>query len=144
MSSCCLSDSVAIIDGVCPNCGASCRRVENKTIFHQVKFPENQDLPEGDYFFCESRLCNIAYFSSNGHFFIKQQLRTLREIEDNKLCYCFDINEDYYLSILNDVNAAKKIKEFVIQRTKSKECACSVKNPSGQCCLAKFNALDNS
>ena len=86
--------------------------------------------------------CPVGYFSSTGHIIPKHSLRTYQEIEDDKLCYCFDINAEHYLSALN-ANNAEKIKNFVIQKTKSGDCACDIKNPSGQCCLAKFKTLEN-
>ncbi len=30
-----------------------------------------------------------------------------------------------------------------MQRTKAGECACEIRNPSGQCCLANFKRLEN-
>ncbi|MCX7067587.1 MAG: hypothetical protein NTW85_07850 [Methylococcales bacterium] len=141
MSSCCSNHATKIITGICPQCGESCKSVEHKTLYHQVKFPENQKISLDKYYFCSSEKCPVGYFSSTGHAISKQQLRTYQEIEDDKLCYCFDINADHYLSALT-ANNAETLKNFVIQKTKSGDCACDIKNPSGQCCLAKFKALE--
>jgi hypothetical protein len=137
MSNCCSNYSAKITTATCPKCGVFCKRVENKTLYHQVKFPENSALSADKYYFCPSKECTVGYFSGNGHIISKQHLRTYQEIKDDKLCYCFDINADHYLSVLH-TNNADAIKNFVIQRTKSGDCACDIKNPSGQCCLAKF------
>lgn len=142
MSDCCSNHVTKIITRICPKCGVSCKSVENKTLFHQVKFPENQIILEENYYFCVSKNCPVGYFSSTNHIIPKHSLRTYQEIEDDKLCYCFDINTEQYLSALKVNNADNdKIKKFVIQKTKSGDCACEVKNPSGQCCLAKFRNL---
>lgn len=140
MSNCCSNHTTKIITGICQKCGVSCKSVENKTLLHQIKFPENTRLSLDKYYFCLSKECSVGYFSSIGQIIPKQSLRTYQEIEDDKLCYCFDINADHYLSALT-ANNADAIKNFVIQKTKSEDCACDVKNPSGQCCLAKFKAL---
>jgi len=140
MSDCCSNHITKIITGICPKCGMSCKSVENKTLYHQVKFPENQIILEESYYFCVSKNCPVGYFSSTDNIIPKHSLRTYQEIEDDKLCYCFDINTKQYLSALK-ANNADKIKNFVIQKTKSGDCACEVKNPSGQCCLAKFRNL---
>lgn len=140
MSSCCSNHATKIITGICPQCGESCKSVEHKTLYHQVKFPENQTILEDKYYFCAVKNCTVGYFSSTEHIIPKQSLRTYQEIEEDKLCYCFDINTKQYLSALK-ANNAEKIKNFVIQKTKSGDCACDVKNPSGQCCLAKFKPL---
>ncbi len=143
MSSCCSDHATKIITGSCPKCGVFCKSIDNKTLYHQVKFPENQAAFQGKYYFCPSKECTVGYFSSTGHAIPKQHLRTYQEFKDDKLCYCFDINASYYLSALT-ANNADVIKNFVIQKTKSGDCACDVRNPSGQCCLAKFKILEKN
>ncbi|MDP2903400.1 MAG: hypothetical protein Q8N96_09885 [Methylovulum sp.] len=143
MSSCCSNHATKIITGMCPQCGESCKSVEHKTLYHQVKFPENQAVFQETYYFCPAKDCSVGYFSSTGHIIAKQSLRTYQEIEDDKLCYCFDINTEQYLSALT-ANNAEPIKNFVIQKTKSGDCACEIKNPSGQCCLANFKMLEKN
>lgn len=140
MSNCCSNHATKIVGETCPKCKTACKSVEHKTLYHQVRFPENTTLDSDKYYFCSAKECSVGYFSGTGHVIPKQQLRTYQEIEDDKLCYCFDINADHYLSALK-ANNAETIKNFVIQKTKSGECACEVKNPSGQCCLAKFKTL---
>lgn len=143
MSNCCSNHATKIITGICPKCGVSCKSVENKTLYHQVRFPENTTLGSDKYYFCPSKECSVGYFSSTGQIIPKCDLRTYQEIEADKLCYCFDIDVAHYLSALK-ANNAETIKNFVIEKTKSGECACDVKNPSGQCCLAKFKMLATS
>lgn len=128
MSSCCSNHAAKIITGICPKCGVSCKSVENKTLYHQIKFPENQVAFQEKYYFCPAEECSVGYFSSTNHIIPKQFLRTYQEIEDDKLCYCFDIKTEQYLSALK-ANNAETIKNFVIQKTKSGECACEVKKP---------------
>ncbi len=140
MSNCCSNHSKTNT-AMCPSCGLSGKRVELKTLYHQIRFPENSELSSGTYFFCLSKECAVGYFLDTGHIIPKQHLRTFQEIEDDKLCYCFDINTEHYLSALN-ANNADTIKNFVVQRTKSGDCACDIKNPSGQCCLAKFKSSE--
>lgn len=139
--SCCANHSLKIMTETCPKCGDVCRNVENKTLYHQVMFPENQTILEDQYYFCCAKTCTVGYFSNTGHIISKKRLRTYNEIEGDKLCYCFDISTNQYLSALK-ANNAEKIKNFVIQKTKSGVCACEIKNPSGQCCLANFKHLE--
>jgi Zinc binding domain len=138
MSDCCANISPKkTVTQACHQCATVCKPVELRTLYHQVKFPENQGIISDSYYFCPSKDCAIAYFSSTGNNIPKQQLTTYQDIQNDKLCYCFDINASDYLSALSTGNA-EAIKNFVIQRTKSGECACEIRNPSGQCCLAKF------
>lgn len=140
MSDCCSNHSTKITTETCPKCGESCKSVEHKTLYHQVMFPENQAVFQDKYYFCPAKECPVGYFSSAEQIIPKQSLRTYQEIEGDKLCYCFDISANQYSSDLK-ANNAETIKNFVIQKTKSGDCACEIKNPSGQCCLAKFKLI---
>jgi hypothetical protein len=140
MSNCCSNHATKIVGETCPKCKTACKSVELKTLYHQVRFPENTTLGSDKYYFCSSKECSIGYFSSSGQIIPKSYLRTYQEIKNDKLCYCFDIDAAHYLSALN-ANDADALKNFVIEKTKSGDCACEVKNPSGQCCLAKFKTL---
>lgn len=140
MSDCC-SNASAKTKQVCPDCGSTCIKVGMATLFHQVRFPENQQLAVDDYYFCSSTQCPVAYFSVAGKIVPKQHLRTFQAIQNGKLCYCFDIDAEQYLSALK-VNRGAPIKNWVVQRTQSGDCACVIRNPSGQCCLAHFKRLE--
>jgi hypothetical protein len=112
-----------------------------RTIYHQLRFPENQSIASGSYYFCTDKTCSVGYFSLGGRVIPKQHLRSYKEIENDKLCYCFDIDATPYISALKDKTAGP-IKNFVIQKTKSGDCACDIRNPAGQCCLANFKQLE--
>ena len=137
MPDCCSGTPSKSITQACPQCSAACKSVKMRTLYHQVRFPENQDIPSDTYYFCPSKNCSIAYFSLAGNSVPKLHLTTYQEIQKDKLCYCFDIDSAPYLLALR-ADKADPIKDFVIKRTKSGECACVLRNPSGQCCLAKF------
>jgi hypothetical protein len=112
-----------------------------RTLYHQVRFPENQALITDSYYFCPVKTCPIAYFSNAGNTISKQYLRSYQAIQSDTLCYCFDIDTEQYLSALKD-QRAEPIKTFVMQRTQAEECACEIRNPSSQCCLANFKHLE--
>ncbi len=141
MSDCCSKSSSKSSQKVCPECGGSCRGVEMITLFHNVKFPNNQTIEEGDYYFCASEKCETGYFTAFGTIIPKAQLKANREIQQGWLCYCYDISVAQYRDALQ-ANTAEPIKTFVIEQTKSGSCACEIRNPSGQCCLAKFRQLE--
>ena len=141
MSDCCCPNTPAKNKQLCPECGVICKGVAMPTLYHQVRFPENQILITDSYYFCPSKTCAIGYFSSAGNVIDKQQLRSYQAIENDALCYCFDIDAKQYLAALK-AHCAEPIKDFVIQRTKAGECACEIRNPSGQCCWANFKHLE--
>ena len=140
MSDCC-SKPTQKTSLACPQCKSDCKPVTMRTLYHQVRFPENQQIATGDYYYCSSIHCATAYFSNTGNSLSKSLLITQQALKNDMLCYCFDINSASYLSALQTHNA-DAIKNFVIARTKSAECACEIRNPSGQCCLAKFKQLE--
>jgi hypothetical protein len=143
MSICCSNSTSKANTSPCPECGIDCKKVEIRTLYHQVRFPENQEIVPNNYYFCPNKDCPTAYFSSVGNSVPKQYLRTHQEIQKDKLCYCFDTDAADYLNALGTKHA-EAIKNFVIQRAKSGECACELRNPLGQCCLAKFKHLENT
>lgn len=140
MSCCCSTDSSPTALE-CPQCGISCKNISMKTIFHQVKFPDILNIDNDNYFYCADKTCSIGYFSHDGKTISKNQLRAFTEPQNDKLCYCFDINTEHYVNSLKN-ETADRIKNFVIQKTKAGECACEIRNPSGQCCLANFKQLE--
>jgi hypothetical protein len=139
----CCSNSASINTLPCPDCGGICKGVAMRTLYHQVRFPENLKIVAEVYYFCPDRHCKIGYFSVSGNIIAKQLLTACRGIQADRLCYCFGIDADQYLSALR-AGDAETIKGFVIQRTQAGECACEVRNPSGQCCLAKFKKLEQN
>ena len=141
MSSCCSGGSSSSAQ-TCPQCGISGKSISMKTVFHQVKFPEVLSIETGSFFHCAEKSCSIAYFSQEGVVIFKRELRAFDELS-NKLCYCFDVNAEQYIQALKD-NIATEIKNFVIQKTKSGDCGCEIRNPSGQCCLASFKQLEKN
>lgn len=142
MSDCCCPSASTKTKQNCPECGSTCKSVGMSTLYHQVRFPENQSIITDSYYFCPAKLCSVGYFSSAGNTIPKQHLRSYQAIQNNALCYCFDIDARQYLSALKD-HRAEPIKAFVMQRTQAGECACEIRNPSGQCCLANFKRLEN-
>lgn len=140
MSSCCSSHSTS--EQVCPACGVSCQSVNMKTLFHQVKYPEVLNIKAGHYYYCVNNDCSVGYLSQEEVVFVKKQLRAFSELKNQKLCYCFDIDVEEYVNSSKD--RALAIKKFVIQKTKAGDCACAIRNPSGQCCLANFKQLDKT
>ncbi len=143
MSDCCVKKSVTSHSYTCPECHQLGNSVSLKTLYHNVRFPENQQILVDSYFYCVDKSCAVAYFSITGKIFAKYLLISaqVQAIEADKLCYCFDISAAQYRSALKE-NKAERVKNFVIEQTKTGLCACEIRNPSGQCCLAKFKRLE--
>ena len=126
----------------CPACGQRCLPVSRQTMLHQVQFPDNQHLAEGEYLFCANRDCTTGYFSPFA-LIPKSQIRAFQPGQTAMLCHCFDISEAAYRTALADGTAAT-IRDFVVQQTKEGLCSCESRNPSGRCCLASFRQMEKS
>lgn len=143
MSNCCSHSPSHFLTKHCPKCNQSSKSVEMLTLFHQLKFPKNIEIISDNYYFCTDKTCSVGYFSQPDKIVLLQHLRSFEDIKNDQLCYCFDINKSTYLNALSKQSAESLI-NFIIQKTKSGDCACEIRNPSGQCCLARFKQLKKS
>ncbi|MFK5892461.1 MAG: hypothetical protein QM504_04480 [Pseudomonadota bacterium] len=143
MSSCC-SDKNDVSHShrkqPCPECHNFSYAVKVRTLLHQIKYPDNLNIDNENYYFCSSVSCMVGYFSLSGNIIHKNQLRNHQQILNKKICFCFDINEETYTKAKNP----EEIKSFVKNQTKLGLCACDIRNPSGQCCLTHFKVLDSN
>lgn len=125
----------------CPADGRSCRRVELRTVLHQLKRPHvNRPTTQG-YYFCDNQECDVVYFGQDGSVITRHDVRSeigqKSRSSDRVICYCFGINEGEILGEIGH-ECSSSPKEFVIEQTRLHNCACDVRNPSGRCCLKDF------
>jgi len=142
MSCACCNSTTKKTRVTCPACGQNCFPISRQTMLHQVQFPDNQDIAEGDYTCCANPDCNTGYFSTSSTI-LKSSLRAFQPGQQAMLCHCFDISESIYRTALDD-GTAEAIRSFVVQQTKDKLCACESRNPSGRCCLASFKQMEKA
>jgi hypothetical protein len=107
-------------------------------LLHQLRAPWQHSISDTPHYFCSQSGCEIVYFGSGGQRFTAEALRQPvgQKSEDaaRTICYCFDIR----FSDLTDAASAKRCRDFVIEETRNKVCACEQRNPSGRCCLRDF------
>ena len=137
--SCC--SSAAPRKAPCPSCGHESLAVETLTLLHQLKSPLNRQLPSGKFYFCASTDCDVVYFNQDGKQYhradLRQEVGQKSTASGRLLCYCFDVHADRVHEELEQTGKSAT-KEFVVEMTKTKQCACDIRNPSGQCCLKDF------
>lgn len=141
MAACCAVKGNSPEKNLCPVCQIKGKPVPMETLYHQVSFPNNMNIPNATFYFCAAPECTVGYFTASGIIIQKNQLREKEHIRSGWLCYCFDISQQDYHAAL-DTNTAEAIKQFVIAQTKTGSCACTTRNPSGQCCLADFKQFE--
>ncbi len=68
----------------CPECALLCKSVAMRTLYHQVRFPDNQIMTSDNYYFCRNKSCSVAYFTLTGLIIPKQHLRASADIESGE------------------------------------------------------------
>ncbi|HHT00178.1 MAG TPA: hypothetical protein ENK73_04905 [Thiomicrospira sp.] len=139
MANCCSTSSKPVQEYPnkhrCPVNEKSYRSVSPSTILHHINEPWNWQNKEQGYYFCEDPDCEVVYFGEDDSVINKSSLRTEVGIKESNsqalICYCFGVSKEK--------STSQAIKDFVVQNTKEKTCACSARNPSGRCCLKDFN-----
>lgn len=139
MSNCCSirEKSVAAAVMACPAIGAQTKQVSILTVRSLVRrLPLH--MPRTQYYFSESRDCEVVYFASDSQAPIFRRgdlsvrVGAKEESEPTQVCYCFGFTRK---DIENEI--AETGRSTVADRIGRGEgnCACEVKNPSGKCCL---------
>lgn len=138
MSDCCsYSSADKSQQAICPVNGRSYRSIEFRTLLHQLRKPWKKHL-KGIYYYCSDPDCDVVYFNQLGETFKRSDLRSgQNELTPEKspyICYCFDVSDDDICS----AESRQQIKDYIIEQTAKNFCACSIRNPSGRCCLKDF------
>ncbi len=120
---------------VCPQNSRQYLQVEHITLLQHLRNPWQYILhDEEQFYFCDDPDCDVVYFNLTGKTITQAELRTkvgIKSRDDRALsCYCFGVTHQQARD--------PGIKQFVVEQTKKKNCACDIRNPSGRCCLKDF------
>jgi len=136
MSHCCSSNSP--IDNSsrrhhCPVNGREYKSVSTTTILHHITNPWHWQTIDQSYYYCDDPDCNVVYFGEDNSIIdistLRDSIGVKQKFKNPTICYCFGVTLD---------TANPEIKDFIKQKTKEKQCACEIRNPSGRCCLKDF------
>lgn len=125
---------------ICPLNGKEYSKVPDITLNLHLKKPWLNSIKQQSYYFCTDPDCDVVYFGLDNSIFLQSDVRTPIGIKnqqndslENKalICYCFDVS---YTEARED----QQLMQYVIKKTRNKECACDVVNPTGKCCLVEF------
>lgn len=119
----------------CPVSGSECPEVSVRTILHHIKAAWQWTPSAEHYYFCGDADCDVVYFGDDGSLVSRSGLRTRvgqkEQAGDGLLCYCFGVSRA-------DVARQPSIRDFVVEQTRARRCACETRNPAGRCCLKDF------
>jgi hypothetical protein len=120
----------------CPANGKDYGQVSSTTIKHHIKAPWSWNEKEQGYYFCSDPDCSVVYFGQDNSVIEKALLRTEVGIKEKSeqalICYCFGVTK-------SEAEANPLARQFVVEQTRQKQCACEARNPSGKCCLTDFS-----
>lgn len=138
MNNCCSSNNPSEIYPKkyrCPVNGREYSSVAIKTLLHHIKQPWEADIKNQGYYFCDDPKCEIVYFGEDGSIFKKDHVRTIvwqkEKSPNQEVCYCFGVTPQL-------LEKDDQIRLFIEEQTKSRNCSCETRNPSGRCCLKDF------
>lgn len=119
----------------CPVNGMEYGQVSITTIKHHIKAPWAWQEKSQGYYFCSDPDCSVVYFGQDNSIIEKASVRTdvgaKNKSENALVCYCFGVAR-------SEARSNPLARQFVIEQTKHKRCACETRNPSGKCCLLDF------
>lgn len=122
---------------MCPGCKAKGKAVKRLTMDALLKPDFIGQIGDEPYHFCDSKDCDVVYFSE-ARAFTKDQMRVAVGVKEyageRPLCYCFGHS---VASIKNELVATGETKALHDIRAKMDDpgCRCETENPSGSCCL---------
>ena len=125
---------------VCSACGRRARKVGRLTVEHLLRPGLVRRIGETQYYFCGTAACPVVYFpyDAGAASFQKPDLSVrvgLKETEDPvPICYCFGITRKEIWDEIDETGAST-ITNRIKAEVQDGNCACELKNPSGQCCL---------
>lgn len=144
MSDCCSEKNNKVTKAgkaLCPECNTQQNTVAFQTVLFHIKCPENQNLLQTDFYFCNNPQCTMVYFTEGGKTFEKSQIRghvgQKRKDPQRTLCYCFGLSQKQFDDEIK-AQGRSPSKEWIIEQTRKHICACEIRNPSGRCCLKDF------
>lgn len=120
---------------VCPANGQEYGQVSSTTIKHHIRAPWSWKQKNQGYYFCSDPDCPVVYFGQDDSViekaFVRTEVGVKEKSEDALVCYCYGITK-------SEAQNNPDTRQFVIEETRRKQCACESRNPSGKCCLADF------
>jgi len=138
-------DDIAPAPGGCPGCGATGSSVGKVTLETLVVPEKRSAIGPGPYFFCESPVCDVVYFSADGgSTFGRSDLSVrvgIKETEPPRpVCYCFGHTIE---EIEDEVRrtGGSTVADDIRARMKSEGCSCETKSPRGSCCLSTVERI---
>ncbi|MBI3377368.1 MAG: hypothetical protein HY035_03050 [Nitrospirae bacterium] len=123
----------------CPSCGNNGKAVKTTTLYSLIKKERQDSITDSRYFFCDSKGCDVVYFTENGNqTFHKQDLVVRVGVKEDSpprpVCYCFNHTVE---EIFDEIQLTGKstVMDDIKLHMKKGGCSCETRNPQGSCCM---------
>ena len=124
----------------CPACGCPGQSVGYTTVAALASGPAPA---RQEFWLCREPDCEVVYFGDAGARLRVSELRFLpafkSESPEALVCYCFLHSRMEIESELRQ-SGTSTVVDRIAAKVRARECACEVRNPSGQCCLGEVRA----
>jgi hypothetical protein len=106
------------------------------------------EMPNTQYYFCETRDCDVVYFAfdSQAPIFRRGDLLirvgAKEESDPIPVCYCFGFTRKDIEDEIAETGYST-VADRISTEVTAGRCACEVKNPSGKCCLGEVRRTAN-
>ena len=129
----------------CPISKTSSHKVQRKTLEHLLKHEKVDAMQNVQYYYCTDPECKVVYFSNDDvPYFTGEDVALkvfAKDSSDNvSVCYCFDWTRERIKNEIRRTGTSTAAAE-IAREVKAGNCACDIKNPKGECCLADVNAV---
>ena len=123
----------------CPSCGNKGKAVKAPTLYSLIKKERQDSITDSRYFFCDSKGCDVVYFTGDdSQTFYKQDLVVRVGVKEDSpprpICYCFNHTVE---EIFDEIKLTGKstVMDDIRARMKKGGCSCETRNPQGSCCM---------
>lgn len=138
-------------EGACPGCGRRGRPVGLATVQAFVAI-SLRELVQTPYQFCATPHCAVVYYAAAvassaltpgrgaiTHDQLRERVFQKELVPDMLVCYCFG----HTLGAIQQGDEAERaaILADIVAGTRQGQCACTLRNPQGSCCLGNVRRL---
>ncbi len=145
MPDCCNSVAESPRPPACPRCGEVGHEVGRETVGAMAGLGVPAiTLSRPAFRFCEQRACPVVYYA--GRAVVERTMVRVPVHEkdarlDVPLCYCFG-HTRRSISAETRATGRSRASATIAAEVRAGNCACDIKNPSGQCCLGDVRAFE--
>lgn len=119
----------------CPVCQEPGQKVKDITVRSLLKEDQQNRLMATEYFLCLSRECPTSYYTEEGTYFTKHDLKVpiwYKEESPVPICYCKEVTDEVILDHIVNRRCCNTLEEIKAHTGANTGRECLTKNPAGR------------